>query len=71
MRGFVLGLAMCMMAPVAWADARVTVLMDALRVPDLVAALRAEGLADAEALNADMLSGQGGAFWHEQVSRLY
>ncbi|WP_299961747.1 DUF2059 domain-containing protein [uncultured Roseobacter sp.] len=57
-------------APV-WANAQVTVLMEALRLPELLAALRDEGLRDAEDLNRDMLRGQGGAFWQEQISTLY
>ncbi|WP_195820305.1 DUF2059 domain-containing protein [Roseobacter sp. MH60115] len=71
MRAAVLAFAFCLTAAPLWADARVTVLMDALRVPELVDALRTEGLSDAEGLNDDMLNGQGGAFWQEQVSQLY
>lgn len=62
---------LCAMALPAWSDARVTVLMDALRLPELVRELREEGLDDAQDINADMLNGQGGAFWQEQVSQLY
>ncbi|MDW3221615.1 MAG: DUF2059 domain-containing protein [Paracoccaceae bacterium] len=54
-----------------WADARLTVLMDALRLPDLVQIMRQEGLSDAEQINIDMLAGQGGAFWLGQVDGLY
>ncbi|MCV3272096.1 DUF2059 domain-containing protein [Roseobacter sinensis] len=71
MRGAVLAALFCVIAVPVWADARVTVLMDALRLPQLVQSLRAEGMADADDLNADMLNGQGGAFWSQQVSRLY
>lgn len=71
MRALVVAAALSLTALPAWADARVTVLMDALHLPDLVLALREEGLGDAQALNVDMLNGQGGAFWQEQVSQLY
>lgn len=71
MRAAALACAFCLTAMPLWADARVTVLMDALRVPELVAALRTEGLSDAQGLNDDMLNGQGGALWQEQVSQLY
>lgn len=71
MRTFLLAVAFCITSLPVWADARVTVLMDALRLPQLIAALRDEGLADAQELNADMLGGQGGAFWDQQISRLY
>lgn len=54
-----------------WADARLTVLMDALRLPDLVQIMRQEGLNDAEQINTDLLAGQGGAFWLGQVDALY
>ncbi|MGB7243846.1 MAG: hypothetical protein WBC93_17385 [Sulfitobacter sp.] len=57
-------------APV-WADARVTVLMDALRMTEVTEILRSEGLAYAASLNADMMDGQGGAFWQNQVDRIY
>lgn len=71
MRAVFVSLLFCVNALPALADARVTVLMDALRLPQLVQALRAEGLADAEDLNTDMLNGQGSAFWQHQVSALY
>ncbi len=71
MRLLGLAIVFCVTALPAWSDARVTVLMDALRLPQLVEALRAEGISDADDLNADMLRGQGGAFWQQQVSRLY
>lgn len=53
------------------ANARMTLLMDALMIPDVVAILQAEGFAYAQDLNNDMLSGQGGAFWYEQVRQIY
>lgn len=71
MRRLAYACALIVTANPLWADARVTVLMDAMRIPELVGTLRTEGLGDAEGLNADMLNGQGGAFWQEQVSQLY
>lgn len=66
-----LAISFCLTAFPVWSDARVTVLMDALRMPDLVQALREEGLGDAQDINATMLNGQGGALWLDQVSQLY
>lgn len=71
MRVFALCCLLCLTGLPAWADARVSVLMDALRLPDLVNILREEGVQDAQGLNEDMLNGQGGAFWQGQVDALY
>ncbi|MBW4708261.1 DUF2059 domain-containing protein [Roseobacter sp. YSTF-M11] len=71
MRVLALVIVLCGAAMPAWADARITVLMDAMRIPELTDVIRLEGLQDAEGLNADMLAGQGGALWHNQVERLY
>ncbi|WP_222869576.1 hypothetical protein ROLI_020290 [Roseobacter fucihabitans] len=71
MRAFALSCVMCFCAMSAWADARVTVLMDALRLSDLAQIIQEEGLADAAQINADMLAGQGGTFWEGQVAALY
>ena len=53
------------------ANARVTVLMDVLRISDVIEIMRSEGFAYAEELNADMLNGQGGAFWRAQIDQIY
>ncbi|WP_299410874.1 DUF2059 domain-containing protein [uncultured Roseobacter sp.] len=71
MRAIALVITFCLTAMPLWADARVTVLMDALRLPDLIQTIRAEGLRDAQAINEDMLDGQGGPFWEAQVHALY
>lgn len=55
----------------AWADARVSVLLDALRVSDVILTMRIEGLEYADDLNEDLLNGQGGAFWQAQVDGIY
>ncbi len=53
------------------ANARVTVLMDILRISEVIDIMRTEGFAYAEELDADMLDGQGGAFWRAQVDQIY
>lgn len=58
-------------APAAFANARITILMDVLRVSDVIDILRAEGFAYAEELDTDLLDGQGGAFWREQIDQIY
>lgn len=54
-----------------WADAKITVLMDVMQIEDVVDILKEEGLQYGATLDAEMLDGQGGAFWAEQVRRLY
>ncbi|WP_298835838.1 DUF2059 domain-containing protein [uncultured Roseobacter sp.] len=71
LRGAILSLALLIGAAPAWADARLTVLMDLLKVSEVTAILRREGLEYAGELDADMLGGQGGAFLTEQVDRIY
>ncbi|MEM9578366.1 MAG: DUF2059 domain-containing protein [Pseudomonadota bacterium] len=55
----------------ALANARITVLMDVLRISDVVEIMREEGFAYAEELDTDMLDGRGGAFWRAQVGQIY
>ena len=57
-------------APV-WADARISVLMDVMKLSEVIEILREEGIAYGADLNRDMLSDNGGPFWSEQVRRLY
>lgn len=71
MRAILLSVAVTLLAMPAWANARLTLLMDALAVPEAVAILRDEGLAYGETLDRDMLGGQGGAFWNAQVDKIY
>ncbi|MGJ8545544.1 MAG: DUF2059 domain-containing protein [Sulfitobacter sp.] len=54
-----------------WADARTTVLMDALKLRELVGILYDEGQEYAADLNTDMLEGRGGAGWQVQVEAIY
>jgi hypothetical protein len=57
--------------PAAFADARLTVLVDVLRLREAAMILRDEGLSYAENLNGDMLGGAGGAAWRQQVDAIY
>jgi hypothetical protein len=73
LRSFWLGALLCVSAVCAQAQgtAKTTVLMDTLRIAEMVDILRDEGLIYADFLNKDMLDGQGGAFWEGQVDRIY
>ncbi len=71
MRAFFLWPVLMMLAVPAWADARLTVLVDVLQLQEAAHILRAEGLAYADDLDADMLNGQGGAGWQVQVDAIY
>lgn len=55
----------------AFADARISVLTDVLRLSEATAILSDEGVAYAQDLNTDMLDGQGGPGWQVQVQRIY
>jgi len=61
---------MWMVVP-ALADARMTVLVDVLKLPEAAQILRVEGLDHASELDADMLDGRGGAGWQTQVDAVY
>lgn len=65
--------AACLVAPKVSAQtgARMTVLLDTLAIAELVQIMRVEGQVYADELNGDMLNGQGGGFWEEQVKRIY
>ena len=66
-------------APVLWlvsvtvsvADARMSVLVDVLRLPEAAMILSEEGVTQAQDLNIEMLDGQGGPGWAMQVARIY
>lgn len=64
-------LALVLTATWAWADARMTVLVDVLRLNEAAQILSDEGLTQAEDLNSEMFDGQGGAGWQMQVERIY
>jgi hypothetical protein len=67
---FAVGLWLCLVQT-AFADARLAVLVDVLKLDDAVAILSAEGLDHAAELNDEMLEGQGGAAWQQQVAAIY
>jgi len=53
------------------ADARLTILMDALKIAETAETMREEGLAQAADLESEYLGGQGGDFWSAQVERIF
>ena len=55
----------------AWANAKVTLLLDAMQVREVLMILRDEGFAYGADLDADMLDGRGGPFWAAQLRRIY
>lgn len=60
-----------MLALPVWADARITVLLDVIKLREAAQILRDEGLVYAQELNEDMLGGQGGSGWQVQVDGIY
>ncbi|EEB84311.1 DUF2059 domain-containing protein [Roseobacter sp. GAI101] len=60
-----------LLATPLWADARGAVLVDVLKIEEVAHILQAEGIANAETLNQDMLGGKGGAGWQLQVAAIY
>jgi hypothetical protein len=71
MRAVILAVAVFFSAGPALANARITLLMDVLRIREVVDILHAEGITYGEELNANMLGGQGGAFWSGQIRQIY
>ena len=55
----------------ALADARLTVLVDVLKLPEAAQILREEGLSHATELDVDMLGGRGGPGWEIQIGAIY
>lgn len=58
-------------ASTAFADARLSVLVDVLKLREVASILAVEGITQADELNTDMLNGQGGPGWSMQVERIY
>lgn len=71
MRALVLAFALNFCADPLWANARITILLDALQIDEIVAIVVDEGISYGEELNQDMLQGEGGAFWNGQVRQIY
>lgn len=55
----------------AFASPQTDALVDALGIPELVAAFTADGIANSAAIDRGMLNGQGGSVWANTVRRLY
>lgn len=67
----VCSLLLTLLAAPAFADARMTVLVDVLKLREAAEILRIEGVESAHDLDTDMLDGQGGASWQIQVDAIY
>ena len=48
-----------------------TLTIDHLKLSELINIMRTEGLEYAATLNAEMLNGQGGAVWKDQIDAIY
>lgn len=68
---FLWPIALLLSAVTALADARMSVLVDVLKLPEAAAILSDEGLSHAQDLNTDMMDGQGGPGWAMQIERIY
>ena len=53
------------------AQAQLSIAMDQLKVAELIDIMRIEGVDYAETLNTEMLDGQGGPVWAQQVDGIY
>ena len=71
MRAWVFAPLLWLLALPAWADARMTVLVDLLELRQAAVILSDEGQAHAEVLNQEMLGGQGGPGWQMQVESIH
>lgn len=71
MRALLIWPLLLLLALPALADARLTVLVEVLKLREAAHILREEGVRYSAELNADMLGGQGGAGWQVQVDAIY
>ncbi len=71
MRALLIWPLLAVLALPVWADARLTVAVDVLKLREAAQILRDEGLGHAQELNTDMLNGQGGPGWQLQVEAIY
>ena len=55
----------------AWAEARMSVLVDVMRLREAAQILSQEGMSHAQALDAELLDGAGGSAWLTQAARIY
>ncbi|MFD2739204.1 hypothetical protein ACFSUD_06475 [Sulfitobacter aestuarii] len=65
-----LGPLLAVLAQPLWADARMTILVDLLQLPETARILHQEDLAYAEELHGDMLGGDAGLAWQVQVEAI-
>lgn len=63
--------AILLSATVANAQAQVTLTMDHLKLSELINIMRTEGLEYTVTMNTEMLNGQGGAVWEDQIDAIY
>lgn len=71
LRALALSAALIWTAVPVWAEARVSVLMDVLRVAEIAQILSNEGMQYGQELDIDMLGGAGGAGFHLQVRAIH
>lgn len=64
-------LAIALSASGAFASPQTDQLVDAMGIPELIAAFSSEGIENGAAVDAGILNGQGGNVWAETVRRLY
>lgn len=69
--GAAIGLCLTLWAGMASAEAAARDLAALMRMPEMIEAMRIEGLEDAAALDDEMLGGRGGVHWREQAARIY
>lgn len=69
MRRIALAFAFCVSASASWAD--VDRLIDAMGIPQLIAAFVTEGVDAGQSIDEAFLGGQGGDVWANTVQRLY
>jgi hypothetical protein len=55
----------------ALADAQLTVAFDRLRIAEMIEVMRTEGVQYADAIDRDVLNGQGGPVWAAQIQGIY
>ena len=71
MRAFVTAAFVWLLAIPAFADARITVLVDVLKLSEAAQILKEEGLDYGSSLDDEMLGGQGGAGYQLQLQAIY
>lgn len=70
MRGLIAGFCLSVLGMPLWADARMSVLVDVLKLAEVAQILVQEDHAYAQELDQDMLDGKGGAAWQVQVDAI-